>query len=461
MRATDKTQTNPLGTEPIGRLMVQFCIPSVISMLVQMLYNLIDQIFIGQGVGYLGNAATSIVLPQTTIIMSLGQLIGCGCAAYASLNMGKGDYKRAGSGVGTAITATFTLGILLAVLFEIRMVPLCRLFGATEDSLPYALGYGRIIAMGFPFYICATVFTNIFRTDGRPNVALGGMLIGFTVNIILDPLFVLVFHWGVEGAAWATILGQIMNTIYYCWNLRHCKTLKLTKKDFHIDFSVLGTMSQLGVSAFVTQIESVFVQLVTNNTLVHYGSLSKYGPDIPLAAYGVTCKVMIIFGGIATGMIVGAQPILGFNYGSRNYERVKKTYQNVLAISTAILTASWFLFEFAPGAVVSLFGQSSPLYEEFAVKSMRIFMLLCPALGLVNTTPIFFQSIGKPIQATILSVCRQLVFLLLSVVIMSRLIGVEGTLWGGPISHLLSTALTLYMICRHWKTLFPCGQTAA
>ena len=454
MNRTENTPDNPLGTEPLGTLMLRFCIPSVISMLVQMFYNLVDQIFIGQGVGYLGNAATSIILPQTTIVMSIGQLIGCGCAAYASLNMGKGNYKKAVGGVGTAITATFSFGIILAVLFEILMAPLCTLFGATVDSMPYALDYGRIIAMGFPFYICATVFTNIFRTDGRPNVALFGMLIGFTVNMILDPLFVLVFHWGVKGAAWATILGQIMNTLYYSCNLRRCKVLKLTKTDFCINFRVLGNLSRLGVSAFITQIESVFVQLVTNNILVHYGSLSKYGPDIPMAAYGVTCKVMIIFGGIATGIIVGTQPILGFNYGSGQYDRVKKTYRNVLTISTTVLVAAWFLFEFAPGAVVHLFGQDSALYEEFAIKSLRIFMLICPALGFINVTPIFFQSIGKPVQATILSVSRQLVFLLLSTVIMSYLIGVEGVLWSGPISHALSTVLTLFMVTYYWKKIF-------
>lgn len=454
MNSIENSPNNPLGTESIGKLMIRFSVPAVISMLVNMLYNIVDQIFIGWGVGYLGNAATSIIMPQTTVIMSIGQLLAAGCAAYASLNMGKGDYKKAEDSIGTAITATFVLGIFFAALFEVLMVPLCNLFGATPASLPYALDYGRIIAIGFPFFICSTVFTSIFRTDGRPNVALIGMLIGFAVNMILDPLFVLAFHWGVKGAALATILGQFLNALYYCWHLGRCKTFHLTKKDFAVNFKVLGSMSWLGVSAFVTQIETVFVQLVTNNALVHYGALSKYGPDIPMAAYGITIKLMMVFSGIGTGIIMGAQPILGFNYGSKQYERVKKVYKNAITISTVVLVIAWCVFEFAPGAVISLFGQESELYEEFAIKSLRVFMLFCPILGFINITPIFFQSIGKPIQATILSVCRQLVFMLLAIVIMTSLIGVEGVLWSGPISQVLAAVLTLFMILYYWKRIF-------
>lgn len=455
--AQEKAISNPLATEPMGKLMLRFCVPSVISILVNMLYNLVDQIFIGQGVGYLGNAATNIIMPLTTVIMSIGQLFGCGCVAYASLNFGKGDTKKANEGVGTVITTTVILGIILAVIFEIFMSPLCKLFGATADSLPYALDYGRIVAVGFPFFISTTVFTNIFRADGRPSVSMIGMLIGFVTNMIFDPVFIFLFHWGVKGAALATIMGQIFNALYYYWNLGRCKTFQFHKKDFFIKPRIIGSISWLGVSAFVTQIETVFVQLVGNNLLVHYGTLSKYGPDIPMAAYGITMKLLMLVSGVATGIIMGAQPILGYNYGSKQFSRVKKCYKDAVLVSTLVLIVAFLVFEFAPEAVVSLFGQESALYEEFAVKALRIFMCLCPIVGFCVITPVFFQSIGKPIPATILSICRQLVFLTLAMVAMTSLMGVEGILWAGPISNALAAILSAVMLIYQWKRIFKEG----
>ena len=450
----DSTMVNPLGTERISKLMVSYAVPSVISLTVNALYNLVDQVFIGQGIGYLGNAATNVIMPLTTIAMAIGQLLGSGCVPYISLSMGRGKYKDANEGVGTVVTTTLIAGVVMMVLFELLMTPLCYLFGATEESISYAMDYGRIIVLGFPFFLSGFVFTFIFRTDGRPNVSLIGMLIGFFTNIILDPIFIFVLGWGVKGAAWATILGQIFNAVYFFWEFPRCKTLHLEKSHFFIRARHLRTIMFMGLSGFATQIETVLVQFAGNNLLVHYGALSRYGADIPMAAYGITIKLMLLVSNVASGIIIGMQPILGYNYGSRQYDRVKKTFRFSILSSTIILMVAWCVFEFAPEATVSLFGQESALYQEFAVKSLRIFMALCPLLGFCIITPVFLQSLGRPISATVLTILRELVFLILSMIVMARLIGVEGILFAGPISQLLTSIVGSITLAYLWKKLF-------
>lgn len=450
----EQTANNPLGTERIGRLMVRFAVPSMVALVVNSLYNMVDQIFIGQGVGYLGNAATNIILPMMVLLMALCQMIGDGCAAWMSLNLGRGEPDKAARGVGNAITMAFGIGFLLLILAMAFLEPLCRLFGATDAVLPYALGYGRFIILGFPLSAICCSFASIIRADGRPHVSMLGLLMGCGANFVLDPLFIFVFHWGVEGAALATIAGQGINAVYFLVCLFRFRSVKLQRSYFVPRIQVAGRVLLLGISSFITQIAAVFVIAVMNNTLVAYGALSKYGADIPLAALGVTAKISQLVTSMVLGLATGIQPILGYNYGAGRYDRVKRTYRLALLFTTAIMMAAFLLFQLRPAAVVGIFGNESELYMEFAVKCLRIYLLLCWSIGVGTVTGIFFQALGKPLPASFLSLSRQILFLIPAILILPRYIGVEGALWAGPVADAFAFSASVILAAVSWKRLF-------
>lgn len=458
IKMSEITEQNVLGTEKVGKLMLRYAVPSVISLVVNSLYNMVDQIFIGQGVGYLGNAATNVIQPLTTIMLAIGLMIGDGTAAYMSLNLGKGDKKTASRGVGIAITLTVGLSILFLILFECFATPLCNLFGATESTLPYALDYGRIIFIGFPFFAIASGFGSIIRADGRPKATMVGLLIGCIANIILDPVFIFVFKWGVKGAALATIIGQILNAIYFIACMFKFESIELKKQDLNPFSRETGKILSLGTASFITQIATVLVMAVMNNSLVKYGALSEYGSEIPLAALGITMKVNMLISSIVLGIATGVQPIMGYNYGNGQYSRVKQTYKYVLTVSTCVLAVAFIVFQTKPESIISLFGTESDLYMQFAVKCFRIFLLLCFTIGISCATGIFFQAIGKPIQSAVLSLARQVIFLIPSILILGNAKGVEGILWAGPISDGLACALSVIVVCFYWKSIFEGGK---
>lgn len=445
---------NPLGTEPVGKLIVRYAVPSIISVVVNSLYNMVDQVFIGQGVGYLGNAATNVVFPLMTIVMALAQMLGDGAAAYMSLNLGKKQDDKAAHGAGNAMTAAVIGGLVLTVLFEIFLEPLCLLFGATESSLPYALDYGRIVVMGFTFSCISTSFGGMIRADGRPKASMAGLLLGCITNIILDPIFIFVSHWGVKGAAFATIIGQFLNAVFYIYAMLHCKTVKIKKEHFKLKADVISRICALGTSSFITQIAAVVVMLVMNNALVKYGALSKYGADIPLAAFGIVTKVSQLATCVLLGLSVGSQPITGYNYGSGQYDRVKKVYQSIMTFGIIFMAAAWCIFQFMPHQIISIFGTESDLYMEFAVKCLRINMAVCPLIAVSVITGIFFQSIGRPVQSTILSLLRQVIVLVPTVLIFASIWGIEGILRAMPTSDTISAVISAIMIMAYWKKIF-------
>ncbi|MCD8192020.1 MAG: MATE family efflux transporter [Oscillospiraceae bacterium] len=444
---------NPLGTEKIGKLILRFSIPSIISMVVNALYNIVDQIFIGQGVGYLGNGATNVIMPLTVIVIAAAMLAGDGAAAYLSLKLGQGDAQSAAKGVGNAVTMTIAAGIILCILFQIFLRPLCLLFGATEDILPYAMDYGRIIAWGVVFSAIDSALAGIIRADGSPRYSMAGLLIGCFTNIILDPVFIFVCHWGVKGAALSTILGQIFNAVFYIAYLWRFKSVKLTKSSFVLSAATVGKVCSLGLSSFITQIAIVLVMAVTNNVLVTYGAKSVYGSDIPLTTIGITMKVNQILIAVVLGMATGSQPILGYNYGSGQKARVKRTYKLILTAATVILIAAFLIFQLAPMSIVGLFGSESELYNEFAVKCFRIFLLACPINGLQMVSGVFFQAIGKPAQASMLSLSRQIVFLLPATLLLPLALGVDGVLWAGPLADALAFITAFIMLKINWKKI--------
>lgn len=444
---------NILGTAPIPKLLMKYAVPSIISLLVNSLYNIVDQIFIGQGVGYLGNAATNVVFPITIVVLAFALLIGDGAAAYLSLKLGENQKGLAQKGVGGAITLLIVGGIAFLAAGLLFLEPLAQAFGATENTMPYALGYGKIIVLGFPFVMVGTGLNSCIRAEGSPKIAMISMIAGAVTNTILDPIFIFVFHWGVEGAAWATIIGQILTFVISITYVPKFKSIKITRKELKPTFKISKTILGYGISSFVTQIAIAVSVLVANNMLVQYGMASAYGPDIPLAAFGIVMKVNQILMSIMIGFGIGAQPVVGFNYGAGNKLRVKKTYLISVACATIIAAAGFVLFQFFPQTVINLFGSEEGLYNEFARESFRVFLMFCMLNGFQLVTGIFFQSIGKPVQSAVITLARQILILVPAMLLLPRFLGVEGVLWAGPVADGATFVITLILAILQMKQL--------
>jgi len=445
--AVPQTQS-PFATEPIGRLIVKFAVPSVIALLVNSLYNIVDQIFIGWGVGYLGNGATNIVFPITIIALALSMMIGNGGAAYLSLKMGEGEVETAKKGVGNAVTLVTIVSILLAVIFLVWIDPILTLFGATDVLRPFALEYGFIIGAGLPFMMISAAINSMIRADGSPKYAMLSMVIGAIINVILDPVFIFVFQMGVKGAAIATIIGQVASFVVSVLYMPHFKSVQLNKSSFAPCAKVSVNIVIFGLSSFITQFAITIVMALTNNLLAKYGAQSVYGAEIPLTATGIVMKVNQIMIAILLGIATGTQPIIGYNYGAKSYHRVKKALEISLIASEIVSVAAFLIFQFAPISVVSLFGSEEGLYNEFAVKAFRIFLMLCPLTGFQTIAAVYLQAVGKPVKSAILSLARQIIFFVPTALILPIFLGVEGVLWTGPVADglafLLSLAFLLY-----------------
>lgn len=445
--AVPQTQS-PFATEPIGRLIVKFAVPSVIALLVNSLYNIVDQIFIGWGVGYLGSGATNIVLPITIIALALSMMIGNGGAAYLSLKMGEGEVETAKKGVGNAVTLVTIVSILLAVIFLVWIDPILTLFGATDVLRPFALEYGFIIGAGLPFMMISAAINSMIRADGSPKYAMLSMVIGAIINVILDPVFIFVFQMGVKGAAIATIIGQVASFVVSVLYMPHFKSVQLNKSSFAPCAKVSVNIVIFGLSSFITQFAITIVMALTNNLLAKYGAQSVYGAEIPLTATGIVMKVNQIMIAILLGIATGTQPIIGYNYGAKSYHRVKKALEISLIASEIVSVAAFLIFQFAPMSVVSLFGSEEGLYNEFAVKAFRIFLMLCPLTGFQTIAAVYLQAVGKPVKSAILSLARQIIFFVPTALILPVFLGVEGVLWTGPVADglafLLSLAFLLY-----------------
>lgn len=444
---------NPLGYEKLPTLLKSFAIPSIIAMLVSSLYNIVDQIFIGQGVGYLGNAATNVAFPLTTICLAIALLIGIGSASLFSLNLGAGEKESAARAVGTAITMMVLLGVLYAILVQIFLSPMLKAFGATGEVMPYAVQYTRITAIGMPFLILNNGLSTLARADGSPKYSMTCMLIGAVINTILDPLFIFVFHMGVAGAALATIVGQILScavAVRYIWKFRN---IELKREYFRLHGRLCRTIASLGMSNSLNQVAITFVQIVLNNSLTYYGALSPYGKEIPLAACGIVIKTNAILLSIIIGISQGAQPIIGFNYGAGQYERVRGIYRLAISCNLIISAVGFLLFQICPLQILSLFGNGDALYFEFGVKFMRIFLLMVLVNGVQLLSSNFFAAIGKPLKGMLLSLTRQVFFLIPLLLILPLFFGIDGIMFAAPIADLLAFIVTILLINREMKKM--------
>ena len=434
------------ATEPVGRLILKFAVPCVISLLVNALYNIVDQIFIGWGVGYLGNGATNVVFPITVIALAFALLIGDGGAAYLSLKLGQGELEQVKRGVGCAVVMVTAASLVLLAVFLIFLDPVLTLFGATEKLRPYALEYGGVIVLGLPFVMISTALNSVIRADGSPKFAMFSMVLGAVCNTVLDPIFIFVFHMGVRGAAIATVLGQAASFVVSVAYMTRFKTFRLDASALRLHGRACAGVFSLGVSSFITQVSITVVMAVINNLLRVYGAASVYGSEIPLTAMGIVMKVNQIMISVLVGIAVGAQPILGFNYGARNLGRVRKTFRIAVATAEVVAMAAFLVFQLFPMSVVSLFGSEEGLYNEFAVLCFRIFLVLCPLSGFHTVSAIYLQAIGKPMQSAVVSLSRQIAFLIPAAVILPMFLGVTGILWAGPVADGLSFLLALVLI---------------
>lgn len=448
METIASEKQSPFATEPIGRLIIKFAVPSVIALLVNSLYNIVDQIFIGNGVGYLGNGATNIVFPITIIALAIAMMIGNGGAAFLSLKLGEGKVDSAQKGIGNAVTMVTVASIVLAGVFLLFIDPILTLFGATDTLRPYALDYGVIIGIGLPFMMISGAINSMIRADGSPKYAMFSMVIGAILNVILDAVFIFPLQMGVQGAAIATVIGQIASFVVSVAYMPRFKAIRLNKSAFYPNAKVCGNIIVFGLSSFITQFAITIVMALTNNLLAQYGAQSVYGSDIPLTATGIVMKVNQIMISILLGIATGAQPIIGFNYGAKNFHRVKKALEISLIASEVISVLAFLLFQFAPMSVISLFGSEDGLYNEFAVKAFRIFLMLCPFTGFQTVIAVYLQAVGKPVMSALLSLARQIIFFIPAALLLPLALGVEGVLWTGPVADglafLMSLALLLY-----------------
>ena len=425
-------QNNSLAmfeNESIGKLMLKFSLPAIASMVVNSIYNIVDQIFIGQGVGMYGNAATNLTFPLVTIAMAIGTLIADGCVAYFSLKLGQKNYDEAARTMGNGITISLLAGLFITLSMELLLTPVLNLCGGAkvaEETFRYATEYARITLIG---------------------------IAGCVLNIILDAWFVLGLGWGVAGAAWATIIGQILNFVLAVAYIPRLKGIKFKREYAIIRKNTLFSFLPLGISSFFTQFGSTIVVICVNNLTVKYGIQSIYGPDIPLAAFGIVMKVNSIIISVMVGLGIGSQPIVGYNYGAKNFHRVKATYLRTIIVGLIVGVIGWACFQFFTQEIINIFGQENELYNEFALKCFHIFLGVIFLVGFLIPSGIFFQSIGKPTKAMICTLTRQLLYFLPCAYIFSGIMGIDGLLYAGPVGDCLAAVTVAILIIGEMRII--------
>lgn len=441
-----------LGKEKIGKLLMTFSIPCIISMVVNALYNIVDQIFIGWGVGYLGNGATNVVFPITMISLAFSLMFGDGTSAFLSLKLGENKKKEAEKGVVNGILSCAILSIVIGGIVLVFLPSLIRLFGGTDALFPYALEYGYMIAIGIPFMMIGTTLNSIIRADGSPKYAMFSMIAGAILNIILDPIAIFCFHMGVKGAAIATVVSQIVTFAINFAYLRKFQSIQLTKESVEVKWKSIKTVAMLGISSFITQMAIVVVITVQNKLFNLYGPGSRFGADIPITVLGIVMKINQILSSIIIGIAAGSQPIVGFNYGAKKLKRVKQTLVAVLSLSFLVSVVAFILFQTIPEKLIGIFGSGDASYNEFACLTFRIFLMLTLVNGIQISSGIFFQAIGKSTKSAFLTLSRQILFFIPSAVILSNMFGVMGVLYAGPVADGLAfivSAILLWVQLKH------------
>lgn len=456
----NQTDLSFLGKEKINKLMIKFSIPCVLSLLVSALYNIVDQVFIGNSeLSALGNAATGAVFPIFIIAQAFAWCFGDGCAAYLSICQGKNDTENAHKAIGTGIIFTLLAAFIVMLLIYPFKTDILRILGASENSIGYAIEYLNLILAFFPIFMLSNMFMSVIRADGSPTWAMIATLSGAITNIILDPIFIFGTKWGMFGAALATVIGQTVSFIVSFLYIPKTKTFKLTLKSFIPNLKAFKGALQLGISSFITQMTILVISLTCNMQLAKYGAISKYGVDIPIAIIGIQSKVFTVVINLVVGIILGCQPIISYNIGANNIKRVKELYKKILLCTLIIGLGFTLLFELAPNFVVGMFGNPNNIpnpndYWEFGAKTFRIFLCFVTFTCFVKMSSIFFQAVGKPFKAILASLIRDIVCFVPLIFTLPLLFnGIDGILIAAPIADLIAMAIATTLTITYMKSL--------
>lgn len=453
-----------LGTEPIGKLMRKYAIPCIISLLVGALYNIVDQIFIANAsyLGSYGNAANTVVFPLTVVALAIAVMVGDGCCAFVSICLGKREMDNAKRSVGNAVMMIIAASLLLTFIYLIFQTQIIAMFGGTvnEETFRHSKEYFLYISLGIPFYMFGQAMNPVIRADGNPKFAMASTLAGAIANIILDPIFIFVFKWGMMGAAIATVFGQIITAILAVWYIFHMRTVKPSLEDLKIDHKICGRTLLLGITSFLSQISLVAAMAAINNMLRKYGSLDEiFGQpqyaQIPMAVVGIVMKFFQIVISIVVGMAAGCIPVVGYNIGAGNKSRVKELFTKLLIGEALVGTVAFILVEVFPKQLISVFGAAneSSYYTEFALKAFRIYLCMVIMACVNKACFIFLQAMGKAAESTVLSMIREVVFGVGFAILLPVFFGLDGVLFSMPVSDILTFIVSVILITRTFKEL--------
>ena len=453
-----------LGEEPVGRLMRKYAIPCIISLLVGALYNIVDQIFIANAsyLGSYGNAANTVVFPLTVIALAIAVMIGDGCCAFVSLSLGKQEPEQARRSVGNSVVLMITSGILLMIIYLIFSNAIITLFGGTvnEETFRHSKEYFFYITLGIPFYMFGQAMNPVIRADGSPKFAMVSTLAGAVINIILDPIFIFVFKWGMMGAAVATVIGQIATAVLAVWYILHMKSIKPAKTDFTLNGDIIRRTLVLGITSFLSQISLVAAMAAINNMIRKYGSMDDiFGQDqyaqIPMAVVGIVMKFFQIVISIVVGMAAGCIPVVGYNMGAGLRDRVKKLFTTLLIAEASVGFVALIIVEVFPQGLIGIFGAAneSSYYTDFAIKAFRIYLCMMVFACVNKACFIFLQAMGKALESTALSMVREIVFGVGFALILPLKFGLDGVLYSMPMSDILTFLIAAFLICQTYKEL--------
>ncbi|WP_418752731.1 MATE family efflux transporter [Frisingicoccus sp.] len=453
-----------LETEPIGALMRKYAVPCIISLLVAALYNIVDQIFIANAsyLGSYGNAANTVVFPLTVVALAIAVMIGDGCCAFVSISLGANKKEDAHKGIGSAIILCIIGSLILTAVYLIFQEQILTVFGGrvNEETFYHAKEYFFWITLGVPFYMFGQAMNPVIRSDGSPKFAMASTLAGAVVNIILDPVFIFIFKWGMMGAAVATVLGQVLTAILAVWYLCHMKAVKLERSSFGIHPRLAGKYLSLGICSFLSQISLVAAMAAIQNMTLKYGALdpifgqSQYA-QIPMAVLGIVMKFFQIVISVAVGMAAGCIPIVGYNIGAGRKDRASDLFTRLLICEAAVGAAALFIVELFPRQLIGIFGAAneSSYYTDFAVKCFRIYLCMMILATVNKATFIYLQSLGKALLSTMLSMVREVVFGVGFALILPIFFGLDGVLYSMPVSDVLTFIISAIVIAYTYKTL--------
>lgn len=453
-----------LGTERIGKLMRQYAIPCIISLLVGALYNIVDQIFIANAsyLGSYGNAANTVVFPLTVVALAIAVMVGDGCCAFVSMALGRKESDKAKRSVGNAVVLTVAGSVILTALYLIFANQIIAMFGGTvnEETFRHSQEYFFYITLGIPFYMFGQAMNPVIRADGNPKFAMASTLAGAVINIILDPIFIFCSKWGMMGAAVATVIGQVVTAILAVWYIVHMKTVKPSRKDFALQWNICGRMLLLGITSFLSQISLVAAMAAINNMLRKYGAQDpvfkqEQYAQIPMAVVGIVMKFFQIVISIVVGMAAGCIPIIGYNMGAEKKLRVKELFTKLLVAEALVGAVALVLAECFPHQLIAIFGakNESVYYTEFAIKAFRIYLCMMILACVNKACFIFLQAVGKALSSTMLSMFKEVVFGVGFALLLPVFFGLDGVLYSMPVSDILTFIISAIIIVKTYKEL--------